>query len=79
MPRLPDLRGPLHVPRSGSRSPGIPADTSDMSKSDRTLAKITEAFARSVAAGDMRKAEGWLAVAAWSQGVSEKATPVPVR
>jgi hypothetical protein len=27
----------------------------------------------------MRKAEGWLAVAAWSQGVSEKATPVPVR
>ena len=50
-----------------------------MSKNDRTLAKITEAFARSVAAGNMRKAEGWLAVAAWSQGVSEKATPVPVR
>jgi len=50
-----------------------------MSTKDRTLEKISEAFARSVAAGDMRKAEGWLAVAAWSQGVSEKATPVPAR
>ena len=57
----------------------MPADTSRMRKDDRTLAKITEAFARAVASGDMRKAEGWLAVAAWSQGVSEKATPVPVR
>ena len=50
-----------------------------MSTNDRTLAKISEAFARAVAAGDLRKAEGWLAVAAWSQGISEKATPVPVR
>ena len=43
----------------------------------RTQDKILEAFARAVAAGEMEKAEGWLAVALWSQGVSEKATPVP--
>ena len=79
MQRPPDLRGPLRSLASGSRWAGSPADTSCMSTKDRTLEKITEAFARSVAAGDMRKAEGWLAVAAWSQGVSEKATPVPVR
>ena len=79
MRRPPGDRGPLRVRGSGSRFPGIPADTSRMRKEDRTLAKITDAFARAVAAGDMRKAEGWLAVAAWSQGVSEKATPVPVR
>ena len=69
----------MRVRASGSRWVGSPADTSCMSTKDRTLEKITEAFARSVAAGDMRKAEGWLAVAAWSQGVSEKAAPVPVR
>ena len=62
----------------GLKVSGGAADTSGMRKHDRTLAKITEAFARAVAAGDMRKAEGWLAVAAWSQGVSEKATPVHV-
>ena len=50
-----------------------------MKSDERTLDKILEAFARSVAAGEMDKAEGWLAVAAWSQGVSEKATPAPVR
>ena len=79
MRRPPEFRGLLRLRGSGSRSAGSPTDTSCMSTKDRTLEKITEAFARSVAAGDMRKAEGWLAVAAWSQGVSEKATPVPVR
>ena len=79
MRQPPDLRGLLRLRGSGLRSAGSAADISCMSTKDRTLQKITEAFARSVAAGDMRKAEGWLAVAAWSQGVSEKATPVPVR
>ena len=50
-----------------------------MRSGERTRDKILEAFARAVAEGDMEKAEGWLAVAVWSQGVSEKATPVPAR
>jgi hypothetical protein len=48
-----------------------------MRSGKRTRDKILEAFARAVAEGDMEKAEGWLAVAVWSQGVSEKATSVP--
>lgn len=50
-----------------------------MRSAERTRDRILEAFARAVAVGDMEKAEGWLAVAVWSQGVSEKATPVPAR
>ena len=50
-----------------------------MRSNARTQDKILEAFARAVAAGEIEKAEGWLAVAFWSQGVSEKATPVPAR
>jgi hypothetical protein len=50
-----------------------------MRSSERTLDKIMQAFARDVAAGELEKAEGWLAVAVWSQGISEKATPVPTR
>ena len=50
-----------------------------MRKKDRTLDKIMRSFAEAVAAGEVEKAEGWLAVAVWSQGISEKATPVPVR
>jgi hypothetical protein len=52
-----------------------------MTRERRTQERILQAFARAVAAGQMEKAEGWLAVAAWSQGVSEKATlePAPVR
>jgi hypothetical protein len=34
---------------------------------DRTLEKIMQAFADAVAAGDYAKAEGWLAVARFSQ------------
>jgi iron uptake system EfeUOB component EfeO/EfeM len=34
---------------------------------ERTLEKIMEAFADAVAAGDYAKAEGWLAVARFSQ------------
>jgi hypothetical protein len=45
----------------------------------RTQDKILEAFARAVAAGEMQKAEGWLALAVWSEGISEKAIPVPTR
>ena len=56
-----------------------PGDTSVMSSDERTQGKILDAFARAVAAGEIDKAEGWLAVAIWSQGVSEKATPVPAR
>lgn len=48
-----------------------------MRSNEHTQDKILEAFARAVAAGEMEKAEGWLAVALWSQGHSEKATPVP--
>jgi hypothetical protein len=50
-----------------------------MRSNERTRDKILEAFARAVAAGEIEKAEGWLAVAVWSQGVSEKATLVPSR
>jgi hypothetical protein len=50
-----------------------------MRKKDRTLDRIMKAFAESVAAGDVERAEGWMAVAVWSQGISEKAIPVPVR
>jgi hypothetical protein len=50
-----------------------------MKRDERIREKILQAFARAVAAGEIEKAEGWLAVAAWSQGVSEKATPVPAR
>jgi hypothetical protein len=50
-----------------------------MRSDERTRDKIQEAFARAVAAGEMDKAEGWIAVALWSQGVSEKATPVLAR
>ena len=57
----------------------MPADTLSMRNQERTQDKILEAFARAVAAGEMQKAEGWLALAVWSQGISEKATPVPVR
>jgi hypothetical protein len=45
----------------------------------RTRDKILQAFAHAVAAGEMQKAEGWLALAVWSEGISEKATPVPAR
>ena len=45
----------------------------------RTQDRILQAFARAVAAGEMQKAEGWLALAVWTQGISEKATPVPAR
>ncbi|MEP6973756.1 MAG: hypothetical protein ABI869_06405 [Actinomycetota bacterium] len=45
----------------------------------RTLDKIVNAFAESVAAGELEKAEGWLAVALWSLAVSEGATTTPVR
>jgi hypothetical protein len=48
-----------------------------MRKDERTQEKILAAFAHAVAAGEMEKAEGWLAVALWTEGVSEKATPVP--
>jgi hypothetical protein len=34
---------------------------------ERTLEKIMQAFADAVAAGDYAKAEGWLAVARFSQ------------
>jgi hypothetical protein len=50
-----------------------------MPNKERTQDKILQAFARAVAAGEMQKAEGWLALAVWSQGISEKATPVPAR
>lgn len=50
-----------------------------MKSSERTRDKILQAFARAVAEGDMDRAEGWLAIAVWSQGVWEKATPVPAR
>jgi hypothetical protein len=50
-----------------------------MRKKDRTLDKIMRAFAGAIAIGEIEKAEGWLAVAVWSQGVSEQATPVPAR
>jgi hypothetical protein len=50
-----------------------------MKRSERTQDKILQAFAGAVAEGDMDRAEGWLAIAVWSQGVSEKATPVPAR
>jgi hypothetical protein len=50
-----------------------------MKGDERTQEKILQAFARAVAAGEIERAEGWLAVAAWSQGVSEKATLVPAR
>jgi hypothetical protein len=50
-----------------------------MRKDERTQEKILAAFARAVAAGEMEKAEGWLAVALWTEGVSEKATPVPAQ
>lgn len=43
-----------------------PADTSEVSR-ERTLEKIMQAFADAVAAGDYAKAEGWLAVARFSQ------------
>jgi hypothetical protein len=48
-------------------------------RKDRTLDKIMEAFGESVAAGELGKAEGWLAVAVWSQGISEKAILEPAR
>ena len=54
-------------------------DTRDMRKRDRTIDKILEAFADSVAAFEVERAEGWLAVAVWLQGISETAIPVPVR
>ena len=50
-----------------------------MRNKERTQDKILQAFARAVAAGEMQKAECWLALAVWSQGISEKAIPVPVR
>jgi hypothetical protein len=50
-----------------------------MRRGKPTQDKILQAFARAVAAGEMQKAEGWLALAVWSQGISEKATPVPAR
>ena len=59
--------------------PGVPTDTLSMRNKERTQDKILQAFARAVAAGEMQKAEGWLALAVWSQGISEKATPVPAR
>jgi hypothetical protein len=42
------------------------ADISGVSRA-RTLEKIMEAFANAVAAGDYATAEGWLAVARFSQ------------
>ena len=39
-----------------------------MTKDERTQEKILAAFARAVAAGEMEKAEGWLAVAMWTAG-----------
>ena len=54
-------------------------DTSCMRKKDRTLDKIMRAFAETIANGEIEKAEGWLAVAVWSQGISEQAAPVPAR
>jgi hypothetical protein len=50
-----------------------------MKRNDRTQDKIVEAFARAVAAGELEKAEGWLAVAVWSQQVSQDAALVPAR
>jgi hypothetical protein len=50
-----------------------------MRKHERTLDKIMRAFAECVASGEVEKAEGWLAVAVWSQGIVEKAIPVPAR
>jgi hypothetical protein len=50
-----------------------------MRKRDRALDKILEAFAESAAAFEVEKAEGWLAVAVWLDGIAEKALPVPVR
>jgi hypothetical protein len=44
----------------------VQADTSCVSR-ERTLEKIMEAFAEAVAVGDFTKAEGWLAVARFSQ------------
>ena len=44
----------------------------------RTLDKIMAAFAESASAGEFEKAEGWLAVALWSQQASETAVE-PVR
>ncbi len=43
-----------------------------------TLDKIMIAFAESVSAGELEKAEGWLALAIWSRDVSESATTEPV-
>jgi hypothetical protein len=57
----------------------VGTDTRDMRKRNRTIDKILEAFADSVAAYEVERAEGWLAVAVWIQGISEKAIPVPVR
>jgi hypothetical protein len=50
-----------------------------MRRTERTQDKILEAFAQAVARGEMDKAEGWLAVAFWTRGISEKAIPLPVR
>jgi hypothetical protein len=50
-----------------------------MRKRDRALDKILEAFAESAAAHEVKKAEGWLAVAVWLEGISENAILVPVR
>ena len=38
----------------------------------RTLDKIIDAFAESVSAGELEKAEGWLALALWSQDQRRK-------
>jgi hypothetical protein len=49
-----------------------------MRSQERTLDKIMNAFAESVSAGELEKAEGWLALALWSREVSETATTEPV-
>jgi hypothetical protein len=50
-----------------------------MRGADRTFDRILKAFAEAVAAGELEKAEGWLAVARWAQGAREIASYAPVR
>ena len=50
-----------------------------MRSTDRTLDRILKAFAEAVAAGEFEKAEGWLAVARWAQGVEQAPSPASVR
>ena len=79
----PPFTGGCCISGIGLRFNGLRADTWAMERgvrrSERTQDKIIQAFARAAAAGQMEKAEGWLALAVWSQGVSEKATLAPTR